>query len=142
MGCDIHVHTEVKIDDRWHHYSVRHFERDYRIFAKMASVRNDNRGIIPIVMPRGLPDDISFLTQFNSALWGEDGHSHSWLGAEEICWLAEYGENLNPDRFWESSQFGYVFGNYFSTFHEYKGQENSGIPEQLQDVRFVFWFDN
>ena len=40
MGCDIHLHAEIKVNGKWEHYAHPHIRRDYRLFAKMASVRN------------------------------------------------------------------------------------------------------
>ncbi len=36
MGCDIHLHTEVKIANVWHRYGCPSVDRNYRVFAKMA----------------------------------------------------------------------------------------------------------
>jgi hypothetical protein len=139
MGCDIHLHTEVKIGGTWHHYSERSVSRNYDLFALMAGVRN-RTGITPISDPKGLPDDMSFMTRFAARWWQVDGHSHSWLGAEEIHKLYE----LIQDKVDLSRDFGYCFGGYWSGFHEYRNnlEEGCGIPNEVEDVRFVFWFDN
>jgi len=69
MGCDIHVHVEYKADGKWYHYNHPNVGRNYELFAKMAGVR-DQGNIGPIVQPRGLPDDVSFTTLFDSQRWG------------------------------------------------------------------------
>jgi len=40
MGCDIHWHSEVKVDGVWHHHSNPRISRDYWLFALLAGVRN------------------------------------------------------------------------------------------------------
>ena len=135
MGCDIHLHTEVKINGTWHHYSCP----DVDLFAKMANVRN-NRSIEPISLPRGIPEDATFLTKFVCDVYGVDGHSHSWLNAEEIFILyQEFGPM--PDACFNLA-FGYFFGNDWDTFWKYRNGNSNIIPEGVEDVRFIFWFDN
>lgn len=139
MGCDIHLHAEVKIGGQWHHYSApTTLRRNYRLFAFMANVRNDD-DIVPLAMPRGLPSDITAVTAIDLEIWRLDGHSHSWLNAEEIGKVETFIEdNLydTPADSWQSNRdfFGYFFGNDF-------GQRDPW-PEGVEDVRFVFWFDN
>ena len=66
--------------------------RNYRFFAFLANVRN-GRGfagcdtgdqITPISEPRGVPEDASEYYQEAVEAWADDGHSHSWLTAEEL----------------------------------------------------------
>ena len=146
MGCDIHMHTEVKIDGQWHHYSYPSVNRNYSLFARLADVRNgdgDDR-IEPIAAPRGLPEDISALTRLDAKKWEGDAHSHSWLNAKEIEDLAEWVKTelrrigWDIPAFWEGDQFGYLFGNFWSQFLKYR----SDYPKEIEDIRFVFWFDN
>ncbi len=139
MGCDIHLHTEVKIGGQWYHYSAPSMGRNYHVFAKMCGVRNDpDWGITPITSgPRGLPEDASFLTRFASDEYGPNGHSRSYLTASEIAELEAYMETLYGP-FIESKSWGYLFGNSWGGFTKYPGDS----PDGLEDVRFVFWFDN
>ena len=152
MCCNIHLHTEVKINGVWHHYSCLYVHRNYQVFAKMAGVKNDG-SIIPIVPPRGLPEDATDLTLFNNQHWGKDGHDHSWLSAEEITQLVEYvdGELKLPDKhgygvgWWCNDNFGYFFGNTWGGFWKYRNDKNSSTPKApkgVEDIRFVFWFDS
>jgi len=67
MGCDIHLHVEIKrissdSDEQWHHVSFRgeFSSRIYGMFAALANVRN-SYGIVPLEI-RGLPEDISWGT--------------------------------------------------------------------------------
>lgn len=67
MGCDIHLHTEVKIGGAWHHYSAPCVPRSYALFGKMAGVRG---GAAPIALPKGLPCFPSYITALDAARWG------------------------------------------------------------------------
>ncbi len=150
MGCDIHLHTEVKINGVWHHYGCPQVWRSYNLFAKLANVRNyEDPGspeyIEPISEPRGLPEDATAVTKYDSDRWGVDGHSHSWIGAQEIAQVAEWAKKRGMEKapngmegFWESDMFGYLFGNDWSGFTKYPDER----PEGLEDIRWVFWFDN
>ena len=136
MGCDIHLHTEVKIDGVWHHMGAPSVPRSYRLFAKMAGVRGAEA---PIAEPRGLPDDATPLTRLDFARWGRGAHTPSWLGAAEIAelqdWLRDSCDQVWPER---DLGWGYLFGNSWGGFFRYPESR----PEGLEDVRFVFWFDN
>ena len=142
MGCDIHLHTEVKINGEWQHYSVCHVTRNYALFALMADVRNDG-SIEPVSLQKGLPMNMTPLTKFDYQDWKLDAHSSSWLTASEIKELHEKCKELNIfkyDRsmFGFSDSFGYLFGNDWSGFIKYPDERLEG----LEDVRFIFWFDN
>ena len=135
MGCDIHAHAEIKINGRWEHYDQPEFDRDYALFEKMAGVRGNIANAI--ASPRGLPDDATSSTRFDSDNWDSDGHSHSWLSSKEIHELAEWEEKRGAGTFkrkWDR----WLFGNNYSDFIKYPDSRAKG----LEDVRFVFWFDN
>jgi len=136
MGCDIHLHTEIKIKSEWHCYSSPDIKRWYKLFAKMANVRNRHNYIIePLSEPKGLPDDISIITQLSYNDWEEDAHSMSWLNAEEIKeledWLWEQHKTQDGYHYPEE-EWGYLFGNPYSSYKD----------TPAEDIRFVFWFDN
>jgi len=137
MGCDIHIHQEVKIDGQWEHYRETGLPRNYKTFAKMAGVRGSEA---PIAEPRGLPDDVTKVTKFDADHWGVDGHTHSWLGAEEILELESWIEGQMKEDKWrlEMDGWGYLFGNGWGGFTKYPEDR----PKGLEDIRFVFWFDN
>ena len=148
MGCDIHMHIEVKIRGKWHHYSAPRISRNYELFARMANVRNFDsfpiNPIKPIAEPRGFPDDATVITRLDNDLLGEDGHSHSWLNSEEfsalIKWYEElYDGQLPPRTYisWEYQELGYLFGNGWD-----RTDDPECYPKGLQDVRVIFWFDN
>ena len=132
MGCDIHLHTEVKVDGVWHSYGQPRLERSYRLFEKMAGVR----GLVEnaISPPKGLPDDISVVVRLHVDDCEGSSHSHSWLGPEEIkelsVWLRETNVHW-PYNDLEHGWIGYLFSNSWHRF-----------PDVFEDVRLVFWFDN
>lgn len=105
IGCDIHVCCERKNykgewincdyfklnpyfdvdddeDDKW--WIVPIFDdRNYELFATLADVRNYGY-IKPISEPRGLPEDIHYITKELADSWGDDGHSHSYYTLKEL----------------------------------------------------------
>ena len=105
------------------------------LFAKMANVRNwEGSGIEPISLPKGIPSSITFSTGYDLNLWGRDAHSDSYLTSSEVRILLDW---YKQDHKW-SELFGYLFGNSYAYFEE----GSSSYPANLQDFRFVFWFDN
>ncbi|NOY60290.1 MAG: hypothetical protein GXO75_15375 [Calditrichaeota bacterium] len=140
MRCDIHAFFEIKLNGKWHTYSQPRLERNYQLFAKMANVRNDY-DIEPISEPRGLPEDISEVVKFEAKDWRTDGHSYSWLNADEIAEVIEFHKSLFPrEKFWEPEyyQWGFLCGNGWGHFNEYRND----YPEEIEDIHLVFWFDN
>lgn len=126
MGCDIHIHSEIKVKGKWLHYDQPECSRDYALFVKNA-----------ISAPRGIPKDASKTTKLCCEHDGPDGHSHSWLSSEEITQLAKWAEDNGRDwikNIWDQ----WLFGNSYSAFHKYPQDR----PKFLEDVRFIFWFDN
>lgn len=141
MGADCHCHIEVKIDNKWEHYSVPNIQRNYTIFEKMAGVRGDVANAIS--PPRGLPKDISLITKIDADNYGVGGHSHSWLSSEEFKELYEYQKylySLMGADWWkiDYETYGYLFSNGFESFKA----GDAGYPKDIQDFRLVFWFDN
>jgi hypothetical protein len=142
MGCDIHLHTEIKVNGKWLHYGAPSVPRCYALFALMADVRNSDGDIIPVSKPKGLPDDISEITRLSNQRWGCDGHSHSWLSAVELAKLEDAWQKHKPHG-WDQSDlehhyFGYLESNSWAGFAKYPEDREPWI----EDVRFVFWFDN
>jgi len=139
VGCDIHLFVEIKIEGTWYAYNHPHIKRYYKLFAKMAGVRNSG-GIEPIAKPRGLPSDVSRVAKLVSDARGY-GHSHSWLSSNEVKNLKLWWKAQLPD--WNADIdfddiFDYLFDNSFDGF--FKGSND--YPSGLEDFRFVFWFDN
>lgn len=145
MGCDIHFHSEVKRNGKWLHHSEANVSRNYVLFAKMAGVRN-YYNLVPISEPKGLPDDVTELTKLHSDRFGVAGHSHSWLDAKEIVELhnfigkSEEYAKYDPEG-WKFAHrnFPYFLGTHLNDFSEHpEDWETTGI----EDVRYVFFFDN
>ena len=137
MGCDIHVHTEVKIDGVWHHWGHPNIGRMYALFGKMAGVRSSE--FEPIAEPRGLPLDATFMTMFDYHRMEGDAHTASWLGGAEIEQLGEWWEKHRDEHgkhpFIES-EFGYLFSNGWNV-----QRYPNDYPKGVEDARWVFWFD-
>lgn len=152
MGCDIHFHIEVKINGHWEHYACPRIVRDYDTFAYMANVRNYNH-IEYLSKPKGLSSDLSVITKLHYVQMHEDAHSASWLDLNEIKKLdiflkklaAEDPHTQNKAYFLEYN-FTHccLFRNWFSEFglSGEETEEDLDFPQELEDVRFVFWFDN
>lgn len=147
MGCDIHFHSEVKRGGIWHHHSEKSISRNYVLFAKMAGVRNYDNAIKPISIPKGMPKDAIELTRLHAEKYGADGHSHSWLSAQEIWGLHKFiRSESNPlDWFgenpwwWEHQNMPYFMGNHMDGFVEYPLE---WAQYGIEDVRYIFFFDN
>lgn len=143
MGCDIHLHTEIKIAGKWQHlHEPPRIDRWYDMFAYMADVRNEDRDIVPLVKPKGLPKDASEVTKFCCEEWGVDGHSHTWFNADEIrqfCEMAKLKGWMQAKEIHSiEGVVGYLFGNTWEHFQKYR----SDYPKEIEDIRWVFWFDN
>jgi hypothetical protein len=83
MGCDIHLVPEMHENGVWSPVidAVLPGARNYRLFARMANVRNSG-DVTPISHPRGLPMDCA---QETLAMLSDNNlHSHSWLSSSEI----------------------------------------------------------
>lgn len=147
MNCDIHLHIEVKLNNKWEHYAAPSVPRFYKLFAKMANVRN-NGDVQPISEPKGLPSDLTTLTSYDVKRWDSDGHSHSYLDAAEICELSEWLGEIEKHSAITGQRddvdlehhilHTYCFSNRFGGIHKYPEDR----PDGVTDVRFVFWFDN
>jgi len=129
MGCDIYMHTEVKIEGKWRHWGIPDIDRQYDLFEKLAGVRGSVYNAV--VAPKGLPEDSTFETLFDYNICKEEYHSMSWLGAEEIKEVYKWWAIVFPDKYIEGV-FGYCMGNGWDDIRD----------TEVEDVRWVFWFDN
>ena len=131
MGCDIHVFVEIKNDGQW--TMVREVgrdmpgaERDYRLFATVASVRagvGNPAGAVPF----GLPEDLSASVAYHANRC-PDYHGHSHMTLEQACryWIA--GDSIADD----------YYAMKFPEYH-YFGIDLESDPGEY---RIVFWFEN
>ena len=89
MGCDIHLHVEIKRknSDIWDHvsFSGQFSDRIYGMFAVLANVRNYNE--LPHLPIRGLPDDISWRTSGEIYTRVVDKYENDY--DRENCYLRE-----------------------------------------------------
>lgn len=135
MGCDIHLHTEVKVAGKWHHMGHPYIKRYYLLFAKMANVRNDPvRVIDPIKRHLGIPEDATELTKLCFALDRESYYNlrEGWLDRKQIVELTEWYDRRIPE---EAQGLEGVMG--------YLNHNAWTCPSiEFEDVRFIFWFDN
>lgn len=149
MGCDIHAYGEVKIKGKWIGLGQVGIKRDYRLFTRMANVRNYyDEEITPIAEPRGFPPErVSDLVLLEWELWEADGHSISYLTHREVGELEKWCEEAKvggtklgaTTHYW--SPMGWLFGNNWGDYFEYP-EEDSLVPKGFEDARLIFWFDN
>ena len=148
MGCDIHVHIEIRYNGRWEHYACPSIDRNYALFGVMAGVRGEGP---EIVEPKGVPDDMSIVTNLSWEKWGSDAHTASWFNEEEIdklkAWLEKQKEQSDDSRSWLTYdlEYGilnrtYMFGNSLTAFKHY--DDYWYLPKGCDAVRMIFWFDN
>jgi len=87
MGCDIHASLEVKIGDKWHHFSTVHIRRNYDLFSRMCPI--DGRGEChPIADERPFPSDLSMVGKM--LMDNEDYHTFSYLDEHELDQLINW----------------------------------------------------
>lgn len=130
MGCDIHCWAEVKVEGRWHAYNQIQIDRDYGLFGAMAGVRRSEDRMFPT---KGVPTDLSFVVSLEVDRWSGDAHNHSWLDLEEIVRLNQCFPAIGV-----KYQDEYFFGGTYPGFAKYR----EDFPSFIEDVRWVFWFDN
>ncbi len=65
------------------YHTLCYMPRHYGLYGFLAGVRCDMPGG-PIVEPRGAPSDISKMVKYELDVYGEDGHTHSFLTLEEL----------------------------------------------------------
>jgi hypothetical protein len=125
MGCNIHGCVEAKIYGKdWNWLCDIPNYRDYRFYAKIGNVRNDDGVVKPISMPRGMPPDVTSITKATYGYNDENTgvHSLSYLDVDE---LYSIGDLYHP--FWVAYlRFLYKLGDVYDD----------------EKVRIVFWFDN
>lgn len=129
VGCDIHLHVEVKVDGKWEHWSAPTTGRWYRLLGLLAGVRGEES---PVFEPRGCPTDASALTKLDYEAEGADAHTPSWLSWEEMeTVFRRFNKDLPQDqRVYMDSEFLHCWRPSF------------GPNEEEPEARIVFWFDN
>jgi hypothetical protein len=140
VGCDIEMHAERKQSDgSWVVIPLQLTDpswRYYRAFAALADVRNPGN-VVPISIPRGIPDDSPLAEgtrnkepgNFNSDNAFYDSHSHTWLLLREVF-----------DYDWNA--WGITGIDDGPPLFVCDLQKQFTEPEDRDNVRLVFWFDN
>lgn len=173
MGCDIHYVVErrkIGVGDKWvgiyasdvHPYPSQPNkwyrplprERNYNLFAEIAGVRGEGK------KPLGVPIDASDLTLAQVGYWDNDGHSHSFMSAEDFCkiwikcreiqedrdwdeYILTYNKILTPERLNEINKNRSEAREILDHVKEYPMYSLFGIDDDHEyEVRIVFWFDN
>lgn len=135
MGTSIHMHIEVKHNDTWHHYAAPHMFRNRDFFDLVAGAYGGQ----PIVSPRGLPENLSFVTQhdFEQDSRGYRLHHTGWLGADELVKLQE---RIN-EVFHVSNVTSMEYDLESGIFHTFINGNTLAQHQGWDDLRFIFWFD-
>jgi hypothetical protein len=118
MGCDIHLFTErkrsINNEEKWvniDHLKLNPYyggddyekqfevielygDRNYRLFAMLADVRNYHDNPI-IAEPKGFPNDCSDFVNEQKEGWDGDGHSHSYFTLKELKEFREKNKVTN-----------------------------------------------
>jgi len=138
MGCDIHAYLEVKNNNGdWLFINEpeKINQRNYRLFATLAGVRN-SFGIDPISNPRGIPEDVTDYVKGEFDTWEGDGHNHSYLTAKELL-------EFDYDKRFELEDGKYSYRDLIDSYSDYfKFLKDLKYFDKPEDVRLVFWFDN
>lgn len=147
MGCDIHAYWEIKEKgkDGWTPFGYANIDRWYYPFTLMAGVRNYSN-LTPISEAKGLPKDVTNVVKAISDGWDSDGHSHSWLSADELNRVVETvkeNDEVDSKDMWLLIR-SFRFDSYYdqSDFLNNDEDDRFGILSIIDDVRLVFWFDN
>ena len=139
MGCDIHLHVEIKVDGEWLHYNNPQITRWYSLFANLGNTTREEASLEPPLTIKPLPGNISKTTLLDITYEIDDGHHWGCLSSDQIPRLFEWIEkNGIAKPAWEHSNIGYLYGNGFDGFHKYRAD----YPDWVEDFRFIFWFDN
>jgi len=139
MGCDIHVHIELRYEGKWEHYSAVRVDRWYELFDRMAGVRGNGPAIVE---PKGIPVDMSVITALDWERGRSDWHTASWFNEDEIDELSLWLRAVTDDFCIETAIFNgvFMFGNGLTDHKHYDDSEY--LPKGADAVRVVFWFDN
>lgn len=137
MGCDVHLHVEVKIKGTWYHYAAPRVERLYVVFAMMGPCGRAPE-VEPISQSKGLPETATPLTRLDYEDYGQEAHGASWLGVEELDLLRKRIKDYFGDQY-NCLRHGLEHG-IFRTYLQ--GGSLTRIEDPYEDLRVVFWFDN
>ncbi len=135
MGATIHMHIEVKKDGQWQQYSAPSIFRDGQFFDLLAGIYGVDFPVVPL---KGLPDDLSSLTQYCYELDTKSyrPHHQGWLSSDELQQLQRRLLELNP------AVHPLDVDLEVSYFHCYINGGSVASHQGFEDSRLIFWFDN
>ena len=153
MGCDIHFHTEVKINGRWEHYGNPSMVRNYKLFTLLAGVRDYSDERDDWIKPYRkadyeFPEDLNVVTQ-KTLIDNEDTHSiitydskqihefYNYLKDKEIKMINKWNREEYLFMFLEHEFIGYLDGNGWDILRYPEDK-----PNYIEDVRWIIGFDN
>lgn len=132
MGCNSHISIEVmeqwSTNKAWETWALDIPEsRDYQLYEAMAGVRGEDEKAV--VAPRGIPADASNAIKYWIQRSDGDGHSHSWLYADEFnrALMQSQDGNFATNNVW------LAVDKVLDSLAQVYGR---------QSVRIVFFFDN
>jgi hypothetical protein len=142
MGCDMTVCFEalVKVTGKWEFIGISRSVRDYRLFARIAGVRNGDYGtdnyIEPMDYPRGFPTDVSKLTRIYHGYKGSRNYSLTYLSQGELIDLS----------IWRGSSktlFKDMGGNILCLFDadDFDWVNAERCRSYFETIRVICWFD-
>lgn len=170
MGCDIHPHVEIRINNKWNkvendifpldEWTAEFYKnsntnepfywRSYGLFGFLANVRNYSA--VPYISnPKGLPKDSCNYCRDKEDNW--DYHSSSYLTLKELLDF-DYDKTFIDRRITRGNDGGATATNdelhltNTITFREFLSElffKHLDVMKTLgnpEDVRLVFWFDN
>ena len=137
MGASIHMHIEVKSGDTWHHYAAPNMFWNAVFFDLVAGIYDKLQPVAPL---RGLPENLSFVTQHD---WKQDSenfrpHHVGWLKAKE---LIELQGRLNYI-YAESTKNPISYGLESGLLNTFINGNSLASHQGWDDLRLIFWFDN
>ena len=108
----------------------------------MAGVRDYS--VTPIAEPKGVPGDMSTPTRLAYEREGVDAHTASWFHESEIDELVAWWEKQMHESEisfeWSVLNKMFLFGSSLTAFKHY--DDCQYVPDGVDAVRIVFWFDN
>lgn len=149
MGCDIHICSEMKLDNKWESIDTwrfddfadeKHFYPDpqiwdgrmYTLFAKLADVR----GWGAPIPPKGLPKDITPpVRQYWE--WGKEHtwHTPTWLTLAELESLVLPKEETYPCEQCLECTYRKFYEDYEDDEEtEWEKEENARVDYQIQKM--------
>lgn len=151
MGCDIHICSEMKINDQWENIDIWRFYasdgdewlhwypvsqvwegRMYTLFAKLADVRGWGAPIPPKGLPKDITDPVRQYWEY-----GKDGtwHTPTWLTLGELESLVLPKEETYPCEQCLECTYRKFYEDYEDDEEtEWEKEENARVDYQIQSM--------